>query len=77
MQNFTQSRCCPVHVPHWAATDPVGGPDHSLPIRPEQGSSKPLEFWQDLLYKQRPRKRNPRQDERKPRDDNHQVDDYA
>lgn len=60
-----------------AATDPVGGADHSLPIRPEQGSSKPMEYWEDQLHKRSPRKRPPRPNPEKPSGDEHQIDDYV
>ena len=60
-----------------AATDPVGGLDHSLPIRPEQGSTQPLEYWEDQLHKRRPRKGPPQPPSEKPLEDDHQIDDYA
>lgn len=61
-----------------AATDPVGGLDHSLPIHPGEGSSKPLEYWEDRLHRRRERRRPPRETEERPEDHgDHQVDDYA
>lgn len=67
----------PRPAPRDAATDPVGGADHSLPIRPERGSATPREFWDDLLHKRRQRKRHPPEAEPKPKDDDHEIDDYA
>ncbi len=72
------SRNDPPVIPLAAATDPVGGADHSLPIHPDQGSSKPMEYWEDQLHQRRPRKRPPQTPEPKqPRDEDHQIDDYA
>lgn len=62
---------------HFAVDDPVGGLDHSLPICPDQGSKKPLEYWEDLLHKKRPRKPVPKPSPGNYRDDDHQIDDYA
>lgn len=67
---------CPEAL-RFAATDPVGGADHSLPIRPDQGSTKPMEYWEDQLHKRPPRKRPPRRVPEKPAGDEHQIDDYA
>lgn len=74
--------CNPFHAhaqayPLFAADDPVGGLEHSFPIHPDHGSSKPREYWEEQLHKKRPRKPVP-----KPSPDNipqgdHQIDDYA
>lgn len=62
---------------HFAADDPVGGLENSLPIQPDHGSSRPMEYWEDQLHKKRPRKPFPQPSPEKPRQDDHQVDDYA
>jgi len=62
--------------PIFAATEPVGGLDYSIPIHPDHGSSQPREYWEDQLHKRKPGKRKPHSPE-KPRDDKHQIDDYA
>lgn len=69
----------PAQIPlRFATDDPVGGADHSLPIHPDQGSSRPMEYWEDQLHQRRPRKRPPQAPEQKrPRDEDHQIDDYA
>lgn len=67
----------PSAVPFDAAADPVGGADHLAPIRPERGSSQPREFWDDLVHKRRQRKRQPPEAEPKPKDGDHEIDDYA
>jgi len=64
-------------LPHFAADDPVGGLEHSLPILPDHGSSRPMEYWEDQLHKKRPRKPFPKPSPEKPRQDDHQIDDYA
>lgn len=64
-------------LPSFAATDSVGGLDHTAPILPDQGSSKPLEYWEDQLRKHQPRKRPPEAPTEKPAADDHQIDDYA
>ena len=71
-------RCNVVH-PFIAATDPVGGADHTQSIRSDEGSSKPLESWEDEIHRHPPRKRPLRQHEEheKTQDGDHQIDDYA
>lgn len=64
-------------IPMFAATEPVGGLDHSLPINPDQGSSKPFEYWEELVHKRKPAKRKPQPPEDKPHDPSHQIDDFA
>lgn len=61
------------------ATEPVDGMDHSPPIHPDHGSSKPMEYWEDLVRQRRPRKRTPRPPAKdQPHDDgSHQIDDFA
>ena len=61
----------------FAATDPVGGLDHSLPIHPDQGSSQPHEYWEEQLHKRKPGKRKPEAPPEKPHDPSHQIDDFA
>lgn len=61
----------------FAATDPVGGLDHSLPIHPDQGSSQPQEYWEDQIHKRKPGKRKPQAPPEKPHDPSHRIDDYA
>lgn len=60
-----------------AADDPVGSLDHSLPIRPGQGSTRPIEYWDEQLHKRKPRKRQPPILPEKPHDPSHQIDDFA
>lgn len=68
----------PALVPFFAATDdPIGGLDHSTPIHPDQGSTKPFEYWEEQLHKRQPGKRKPPPPKEKPHDDDHQIDDYA
>lgn len=62
---------------HFAVDDPVGGLEHSFPILPDQGSSKSMEYWEDQLHKKRPRKPTPKSSPERPRQDDHQIDDYA
>jgi len=65
-------------IPRFAATDnPIGGLDHSLPIHPDQGSSKPFEYWEEQLHKRKPGKRKLPPPAEKPHDPNHQIDDFA
>lgn len=65
--------------PLFAATDPVGGLDHSIPIHPDQGSNKPAEYWEDQIDQRRPRKRRPQPKPTQGRNpgDEHRIDDYA
>lgn len=64
-------------IPFFAANDPVGGMDHALPINPDQGSSRPMEYWEEQLHKRKPGKRKPEPPPEKPHDPSHQIDDYA
>ncbi|HEY3325934.1 MAG TPA: hypothetical protein VGK14_02045 [Novimethylophilus sp.] len=64
-----------------AATDPVRGPGHSMPILPGHGDSKAMEYWEEELHKRRQRRRPPIAPEKppkeKPSDDSHHIDGYA
>lgn len=72
------ARGCSSSVPLLAATDdPVDGLDHALPIRPDQGSARPLEYWDEQLHKRKPGKRKPQTPPEKPHDPSHRIDDYA
>lgn len=71
---FLNHRQAPLH---FAVDDPVGSLDHSFPIRPDHGSSRPQEYWEDQLNKKRPRKPVPKLPPGKSDKDNHQIDDYA
>jgi hypothetical protein len=62
---------------HFAVDDPVGGLEHSLPIHPDQGSSKPMEYWEDQLHKKRSRKPTPKPSPGNSPQDDRQIDDYA
>lgn len=62
---------------YFAVDDPVGGLEHSLPIHPDQGSSKPMEYWEEQLHKKRPRKPVPKPLPKNSPQDDHQIDDYA
>lgn len=62
---------------HFAVDDPVGGLEHSLPIHPDQGSSKPMEYWEEQLHKKRPRKPVPKPPAENVPQDDHQIDDFA
>ncbi|WP_173063697.1 hypothetical protein [Sulfurimicrobium lacus] len=66
-----------ISIPIFAATEPVGGLDYSLPIHSDHGSSQPQEYWEDQLHKRKPGKRKPQPLPEKPHDPSHQVDDYA
>lgn len=66
-----------VTVPVLAATEPIGGLDHSLPVHPDHGGSKPFEYWEEQVHKRKPGKRPPPPPEEKPHHDDHQIDDYA
>lgn len=73
------SKIAPVSI-QFAEDDPVGGLEHSVPIKPGQGSSKPLEYWEDELHKKRrPKPRIPPAPATPPRvpQDDHQIDDFA
>lgn len=61
----------------FATDDPVGGLEHSFPLHPDHGSSKPMEYWEDQLHKKRPRKPIPKPSPENSRQDDHQIDDYA
>ena len=61
----------------FAVDNPVGGLEHSLPILPDQGSSKSLEYWEDQLHKKRPRKPTPKPSPASSPQDDHRIDDYA
>lgn len=67
----------PVPISIFAATDPVGGLDQAIPIHPDQGSSKPFEYWDEQIHKRNPRKRKPQTPAEKPHDPSHQIDDFA
>ncbi|PWB52645.1 MAG: hypothetical protein C3F18_08100 [Nitrosomonadales bacterium] len=68
----------PAQIPLcFAADDPVGSLDHSFPVHPENGSTKPSEYWEDQLHKKRPRKPIPTPSPGNSRKDDHQIDDYA
>lgn len=62
---------------YFAVDDPVGGLEHSFPLHPDHGSSKPKEYWEDQLHKKRPRKHIPKPSPENSRQDDHQIDDYA
>lgn len=64
-------------IPVFAATEPVGGLDHSLPIHPDQGGTSPFEYWEEQVHKRKSGKRTPPPPAEKPHDDDHQIDDYA
>jgi hypothetical protein len=64
-------------IPFFAASDPVGGLDHSLPIHPDEGRSKPFDYWEEQLHKRKPGKRKPQIPPEKPHDPSHQINDYA
>ncbi|MDD5404796.1 MAG: hypothetical protein PHZ14_09720 [Sulfuricella sp.] len=73
-----QARHDKASAPVFAATDdPVDGLDHALPIRPDQGSARPLEYWDEQLHKRKPGKRKPQAPPEKPHDPSHRIDDYA
>lgn len=60
-----------------AATDPVGGLDHSLPVHPDDGRAKAFEHWEELLRQRKPRKQKHQTPPEKPHDPDHQIDDFA
>ena len=60
-----------------ASTDPVAGLDHSLPIHPDESSSKSMEYWEDQLHKKQHRKPVPKPLPKNSPPDDHQIDDYA
>ena len=62
---------------YFAVDDPVGGLEHSFPILPDHGSSKPMEYWEDKLHKKRPRKPIPKPSTGNTPQHDHQIDDYA
>ncbi len=64
-------------IPIFAATDPVGGLDHSLPVHPDDGRSKSLEYWEEQLHKRKPNKQKPQAPAEKPHDPSRQIDDFA
>jgi hypothetical protein len=64
-------------MPLSASTDPVGGLDHSLPIHPDNGRSKPFEYWEEQINKHKPGKKKPSPPPEKPHDPDHQIDDFA
>jgi len=64
-------------VPLLAATDPVGGLDHPFPIHPDNGSSRPFEYWEEQINKRKPGKRKSPPPPEKPHDPDHQIDDFA
>lgn len=61
----------------FATDNPVGGLDHSFPVHPDHGSSKPMEYWEEQLHKRKPGKRTPQNPPEKPRDPSRQIDDFA
>lgn len=62
---------------HAATDDPVGGLDHSIPVHPDKGGARPFEYWEEQLHKRKPGKRKPQTPPEKPRDPDHQIDDFA
>ncbi len=60
-----------------AATDPVRGLDHPLPITERSGKKSP-EYWEEQMHKRQQRKKQPPAAQELPeQDDEHHIDGYA
>ncbi len=66
----------PVLIRLWAATEPVGGLEHSLPIQPDDKRSSLDKFKRDNKRKPRPESPNEKPESRHP-DPGRRIDDYA